>query len=89
MRSNISESSPMKTNSSAKKSNKPVLSVSHKAAEELSDLLHHLPDAVIITDLSFNITGWNDAAEKLHGLPGARGKNLFQLIKIDLLNSTM
>jgi PAS domain S-box-containing protein len=79
----------MKTNSSAKKSNKPVLSISHKAAAELSDLLHHLPDAVIITDLSFNITGWNDAAEKLHGLPGARGKNLFQLIKIDLLDSTI
>ena len=79
----------MKTNSSAKKSNKPALSVSHKAAEELSDLLHHLPDALIITDLSFNITGWNDAAEKLHGLPGARGKNLFQLIKIDLLDSTI
>jgi PAS domain S-box-containing protein len=78
----------MKTNSSAKKNNKPILSVSHKSDGELSDMLHHLPDAVIITDLSFNITGWNDAAEKLHGLPGARGKNLFQLIKIDLLDST-
>ena len=79
----------MKANSSAKKSNKQGLSVSHKAAAELSDLLHHLPDALIITDLSFNITGWNDAAEKLHGLPGAKGKNLFQLIKIDLLDSTI
>src|SRR4030095_16845628 len=79
----------MKTNSSAKKSNKPALSISHKAATELSNLLHHLPDALIITDLSFNITGWNDAAEKLHGLPGARGKNLFLLIKIDLLDSTI
>ena len=79
----------MKTNSSAKKSNKPVLSVSHKAAQELSDMLHHLPDALIVTDLSFTITGWNDAAEKLHGLPGARGKNLFQLIKLDLLDSTI
>ncbi len=78
----------MKTNSSAKKNGKPILSVSHKTTGELTDLLHHLPDAVIITDLSFNITGWNDAAEKLHGLPGARGKNLFQLIKIDLLDST-
>ena len=78
----------MKTNSSAKKSNKPALSVSHKAATKFSDVLHHLPDAVIITDLSFNITGWNDAAEKLHGLPGARGKNLFQLIKLDLADAT-
>ena len=78
----------MKTNSSAKKGSKSTLTVSHKAAVELTDLLHHLPDAVIITDLAFNVTGWNDAAEKLHGLPGARGKNLFELIKIDLLNST-
>ena len=78
----------MKTNSSAKKSTKSTLSVSHRAAAELSEMLHHLPDALIITDLSFNITGWNDAAEKLHGLPGARGKNLFNLIKIDLLNSS-
>jgi len=78
----------MRTNSSAKKNSKPILSVSHKTGGEMSDLLHHLPDAVIITDLSFNITGWNDAAEKLHGLPGARGKNLFQLIKLDLLDST-
>ena len=78
----------MKTNSSAKKRIKPPLSVSHKAAGELSALLHNLPDAVIITDINFNIKGWNDAAEKLHGLPGARGKNLFELIKIDLLNSS-
>ena len=77
----------MKTNSSAKKSHKPPLTVSHKAAE-LGELFHHLPDVVFTTDLSFNITGWNDAAEKLHGLPGARGKNLFQLIKIDLLDSS-
>jgi len=78
----------MKANSSAKKSNNQLLSVSHKVAAELSDILHNLPDAVIVTDLSFNITGWNDAAEKLHGLQGARGKNLFKLIKIDLLNSS-
>ena len=78
----------MKTNSSAKKSSKTALTVSHKAAAELTDLLHRLPDAVIITDIAFNVTGWNDAAEKLHGLPGARGKNLFELVKIDLLNST-
>jgi PAS domain S-box-containing protein len=78
----------MKTNSSAKKNSKPILSVGHKSTAELSDLLHHLPDAVITTDIFFNITGWNDAAEKLHGLPGARGKNLFQLIKLDLLDST-
>ena len=76
----------MKTNS-AKKS-KPILSVSHKTSTEVTNPLHFLPDAVFTTDLSFNITGWNDAAEKLHGLPGARGKNLLQLIKLDLLDST-
>ncbi len=74
----------MKTNPSARK-NKSFLSVSHKTAD---DLLHHLPDAVFITDLHFAITGWNDAAEKLHELVGARGKNLFQLINFDLLNSS-
>ncbi|HET6768715.1 MAG TPA: PAS domain S-box protein, partial [Chitinophagaceae bacterium] len=78
----------MKTNSSVKKGSKSALTVSHKAAAELNDFLHHLPDAVIITDLTYIVTEWNDAAEKLHGLPGARGKNLFELIKIDLLNST-
>ena len=71
----------MKTNSSAKKSNKPALSVIHKADEELSDLLHHLPDALIITDLSFNITVLNYAAEKLNGFQGAIGKNIFKIIK--------
>lgn len=75
----------MKTNPSARKSKSSFLSVSHKTAD---DLLHHLPDAVFITDLSFTITGWNEAAEKLHGLPGAKGKNLFQLIRIDLLDSS-
>lgn len=78
----------MKSNSSARKSNPPALTVSHKAVSEISDFLHQLPDAIIITDTSFNITGWNDAAEKLHGLPGAMGKNLFQLIKIDLPDSS-
>lgn len=77
----------MKTNSSARKTGTSALTVSHKAAE-LTDLLHQLPDAVIITDITFTVTGWNDAAEKLHGLPGARGKNLFELIKLDLINST-
>ena len=78
----------MKTNSSAKKS-KPILSVSHKTSPEVTDILHHLPDAVFSTDLAFNITGWNEAAEHLHGLPGARGKNLFQLIKLDILDASI
>jgi PAS domain S-box-containing protein len=78
----------MKANSSAKKSNKSSLSVSHRTSVEVADNLHFLPDAVFTTDMSFNIMGWNDAAEKLHGLPGARGKNLFQLIKLDFLDAS-
>ncbi|HJS55871.1 MAG TPA: PAS domain S-box protein [Chitinophagaceae bacterium] len=78
----------MKTNSPAKKGHKPPLTVSHKSTG-VADLFYNLPDAVFITDLSFNITGWNDAAEKLHGLPGAKGKNLFKLINIDFMDSSV
>lgn len=76
----------MKANSSARKTNH-ILTVRHKT-EEVHDILHHLPDAVFTTDLSLNVIGWNDAAEQLHGLPGARGRNLFELIKLELLDSS-
>lgn len=45
--------------------------------------LQHLPDVIIQTDLDFVITGWNDAAEEICGLEGARGKNIFQLDNIN------
>jgi len=32
-----------------------------------ADLLQHVPDAVIITDLDFNINSWNNAAETIYG----------------------
>jgi PAS domain-containing protein len=35
----------------------------------LYDELQDLPDSVIQTDLNFLITGWNDSAEKMYGLP--------------------
>ena len=79
----------MKTKTSLKSNFLPPLSVSHKAIKDASTLLHSLPDAVFQTDLEFNITGWNEAAEKLHGIPGASGKNLFKLIKINLIDSTL
>jgi PAS domain S-box-containing protein len=79
----------MKANSSARKSNLTPLTVSHKNSVPDNGLLHHLPDAVFITDLNFIITGWNEAAEQLHGLPGAMGKNLFSLIKIEMINSSV
>lgn len=45
--------------------------------------LQQLPDVIIQTDLDFVITGWNDAAEEICGLAGARGKNIFQLDNIN------
>ena len=74
----------MKTKTPLKSNFLPPLSVSHKAIKDASTLLHSLPDAVFQTDLEFNITGWNEAAEKLHGIPGAAGKNLFKLIKLQI-----
>ena len=46
------------------------------------DQLPQLPDIVIQTDLDFIITGWNEAAEKIRILPGAKGKNIFELDSI-------
>lgn len=77
----------MKTNTSAKKNN--LAKQVPRKGSDLPELLHHLPDAIIITDIDFNITGWNDAAERLYGMPGASGKNLFDLIKIEIPGSTL
>ena len=63
------------------------LSVIHKAS--VLDWQHgHMQDAVLQTDLSYNITGWNAAAEELHGRPGGLGKNLFEIIDISFMDST-
>lgn len=61
------------------------LSVIHKATENGNAPSHH--HAVVQTDLSFNITGWNAVAEHLHGQPGAMGKNLFVLTDLHFCNS--
>lgn len=45
--------------------------------------LLRLPDVIIQTDLDFIITGWNDAAEKICGLSGIKGKNIFELDNIN------
>ena len=63
------------------------LSVSHKASLITSYNATHLDDALIQTDLEFNVTGWNASAERIHGQPGAMGKNLFQLVDIDFIGS--
>ena len=64
------------------------LSVIHKASLINNIAAESLGDAVIQTDLDFNITGWNAAAEIVHGQPGAMGKNIFQLIEIDFIKGS-
>lgn len=64
------------------------LSVIHKAATVYNNWLFHLHDAVVQTDLDFKITGWNMAAENLHGQSGAMGKFLFDLVNLDFLDSS-
>ncbi len=61
------------------------LSVIHKASLISSTALNRLDDAVLQTDLEFNITGWNSSAEEIHGQPGAMGRNLFHLVDIDFV----
>ena len=62
------------------------LSVIHQASLTTNTGSDYLDDAVLQTDLDFNITGWNSSAKELHGQPGAMGKNLFHLIDIDFVN---
>ena len=58
------------------------LSVIHGTSSHQSGELLDLQNVVIQTDLSFNITGWNYAAEILHTTPWVIGKNLFELTDI-------
>ncbi len=64
------------------------LSVIHKAAPSHAEEFFHRNDAVIQTDLEMNVTGWNPAAELLHGQSGAMGRNLFELVHIEFINSS-
>ncbi len=66
------------------------LSVIHKASLPANNGLDkELDDAVLQTDLDFTITGWNSAAEEIHGQSGAMGKNLFTLVDIGFVNSNI
>ena len=65
------------------------LSVIHKASLTSNTSPDYLDDAVLQTDLDFNIIGWNSFAEELHGQPGVMGKNLFHLIDIDFVNGSL
>ena len=64
------------------------LSVIHKAPFQSSQGLVYFQDAVIQADLQFNITGWNNQAETLYGLPGAMGHHLFDLVNLEFVNDT-
>ena len=61
------------------------LSVIHKSPFTTGNQPDHQHDAVLQTDLDFNITGWNAYAEEIHGKPGAMGKHLFHLVEIDFV----
>jgi PAS domain S-box-containing protein len=65
------------------------LSVIHKAQFPVRHWLFHLHDAVVQTDLHFKVTGWNMAAEQLYGQPGAMDNNLFELVNIEFISSSM
>ncbi len=45
--------------------------------------IKNLPDVVFQTDLNYKITGWNTAAEELHGISSVIGKNIFDVININ------
>ena len=62
------------------------LSVIHKAPAPDPDFFEQ--DLVLKTDLSYHITGWNAAAELIHGRPGAMGRQLFELVQIGFVNSS-
>lgn len=63
------------------------LSVSHKSLNSGRNPLIKQKDCLVIqTDLQFNISSWNDAAEQIYGQPGAKNKNIFQIIEIDFLD---
>jgi PAS domain S-box-containing protein len=67
---------------------KDHLSVIHKASVLTDKYPTYLQDAVLQTNLAFNIIGWNAAAEELHGQPIIPGKNLFQLIDFEFINGS-
>ena len=67
---------------------KDHLSVIHKASLTTNIQSNSLHDVVLQTDMNFILTGWNAAAEEIHGRKDAIGKSLFDLIEIDFINSS-
>ncbi len=69
----------------------PLLSVSYKSPALLGDFLNSLPEAVIITDPNFYITGLNPAAESIYGSPikEIMGKSLFELSQYEIVGCSL
>lgn len=65
------------------------LSVIHKASFIKGNKPVEMQDIVLQTDLSFNIIGWNAAAERLHGRPGGMGRNIFDLVDISFIEGDL
>lgn len=59
-----------------------------RSAFDQADLLQHVSDAVIATDLNFIIQTWNNAAEKLYGWRAdeAIGHQISEIVKMTYLN---
>lgn len=81
-------SEPMKYSSIPRAEIPNPLTVIHKAPVSSHPGVFHFQDAVIQADLDFNITGWNNQAELLYGLPGAMGHRLFDLVNLEFVNGS-
>ena len=68
---------------------KDYLKLIYKAPDNSDNWLFRQLDAVIQTDLHFNIQCWNIAAEKLYGKGDAIGKNLFDIINVEFIHSSI
>ena len=68
---------------------KTYLTPKLKTSDHSDNWLFQLHDAIIQTDLQFNVQGWNLAAEKLYGQGEAIGKPLFDIINVEFLHSSI
>ena len=81
----------MLLNHLARKLQTSTLSVSYKSSDLLADLYSNIPDAVIITDPNFIITGFNIVAENIYGIAASNaiGSLIFDVIKCDITPSAL
>ncbi|MGC4103576.1 PAS domain-containing protein [Ferruginibacter sp.] len=63
---------------------KSSFAINDATKNNLLSELTSIPDIVIQTDIHFNITGWNTAAEKICSPDISIGKNVFELEHVDL-----